>query len=56
MNKINFKKWLPHIVAIALFAIIACIYCKPIFSGQVLQQHDVSQWKGMAKQSLDFQV
>ena len=55
MNKINFKKWLPHIVAIALFAIIACIYCKPIFSGQVLQQHDVSQWKGMAKQSLDFQ-
>ncbi|MFY8090723.1 MAG: YfhO family protein [Chitinophagaceae bacterium] len=55
MNKINFKKWLPHIVAIALFAVIACIYCKPIFNGQVLQQHDVSQWKGMAKQSLDFQ-
>ena len=54
MKNINWKKILPHIIAVALFAIIAIIYCKPSFEGKVLQQNDISQWKAMAQSSFKF--
>jgi len=53
MKKINFKKLLPHIIAIVLFAIVAIMYCKPQLEGKVLSQHDITQWKGMAQQSFE---
>jgi len=53
MKKISFKKLLPHIIAIVLFAIVAIMYCKPQLQGKVLSQHDISQWKGMAQQSFE---
>jgi hypothetical protein len=51
MNKGLFRKILPHLIAVLLFLIIAIIYCKPALEGQVLQQHDISQWKGAMHQS-----
>lgn len=54
MKKIDWKKILPHIIAIAIFAIVAIIYCKPAFEGKVLQQEDTSQWKAMAQSSFKF--
>ena len=54
MKNINWKKILPHFVAIALFLIIAIIYCKPAFDNKVLQQDDISQWKAMAQSSFKF--
>ena len=53
MKKVNFKKLLPHAIAIALFALVAVIYCKPALQGKVLSQHDVLGWKGMAQQSFE---
>ena len=50
----NFQKLLPHIIAVALFVIIAVIYCKPALEGKVLQQSDVMHWKGMAKDIQDY--
>lgn len=52
MLKSIFKSALPHIIAIAIFAIVAIIYCKPALEGKVLQQSDITQWKGMAQDAM----
>ncbi|MBS1935287.1 MAG: hypothetical protein JST96_14900, partial [Bacteroidetes bacterium] len=54
MNSPLLKKALPHIIAVALFLIIAIIYCKPVFDGKVVNQSDVLHWKGMAQQSFEY--
>ncbi|HEU4555755.1 MAG TPA: YfhO family protein [Chitinophaga sp.] len=48
------KTLLPHIIAVLAFLVLAVIYCKPALDGKVLSQSDVIQWKGMAKESLDY--
>jgi len=54
MNKGLFSKLLPHIIAVALFLIVAILYCKPVLEGRVVSQHDIVGWKGMAQQSIEF--
>ena len=54
MKKFNWKPLLPHIVAVLTFLILSVIYCKPALEGKVLEQHDVVQWKAMAKQSYKY--
>ena len=56
MKHINFKAFLPHIIAVVLFLLIAVIYCKPALEGKVLNQHDTQGWKGMAQQSFDVKA
>lgn len=51
MNRINWKAVLPHAIAVVIFLLVAVIYCKPALEGKVLQQGDVTQWKGMAQNS-----
>lgn len=51
--KIDFKKLVPHIIAIAIFALVAMMYCNPSLNGKVLNQHDTQGWKGMAQQSFE---
>ena len=48
MFKSLFKSALPHLIAVAIFAIVAIVYCKPALEGKVLQQSDNIQWKGMS--------
>ena len=55
MSKINFKKILPHLVAIGIFLLVAVLYCKPTLEGKVVSQHDVQGWRGMSQQSKLFQ-
>ena len=54
MNSSLVKKALPHIIAVAVFLIVAIIYCKPVFDGKVVSQGDVIHWKAMAQQSIEF--
>src|SRR5688572_28773038 len=54
MNKGLINKLLPHFIAVAVFLIVAVIYCRPVLQGQVLNQGDVTQWKGMAQSSFEF--
>ncbi len=55
MKKFDWKPLLPHLIAVIVFALVAMMYCKPaIFEGKVLQQNDVSQWKGMSKNMQDY--
>lgn len=51
MNRINWKALMPHAIAVVIFLLVALIYGKPALEGKVLQQHDVTQWKGMAQNS-----
>jgi hypothetical protein len=55
MKNFNFKKALPHLVAVAIFLIVAVIYCKPALNGKVVAQHDTLGWRGMAQQSFEFE-
>lgn len=52
--KFNLRNYLPHAVAIVVFAIITLIYFKPQFSGKELRQDDISRHKGMSKEIADF--
>jgi hypothetical protein len=54
MFKSLFKSALPHLIAVAIFAIVAIVYCKPALEGKVLQQTDITQWKGMAQDAFSF--
>lgn len=56
MKKIDRKQWLPHVIAIVVFLVVAVIYCKPTLEGKVLQQMDVTQWKGMAQNSFEYKA
>ena len=49
-----FWRAFPHLVAIFVFLAVAAVYCRPIFSGKVLEQEDVMQWQGMAHNSFEY--
>lgn len=48
------KKFLPHLVAVATFALLTVIYFLPVYQGQTLSQGDVTQWEGMSKEIADW--
>jgi len=52
--KIDYKKYLPHAVAILVFALVTIIYFKPLFSGKELRQDDIMRHKGMSKEIADY--
>lgn len=56
MNKIDFKKLLPHVVIIASMIIITFIYLQPLLEGKRLQQYDITHWKGMSKEIVDYRA
>jgi len=56
MNNGLFKKLLPHVVAIVVFLIVTAIFCKPSLEGNVLNQTDVTGWKGSAQNVFDYKA
>lgn len=54
MKNISWNKVYPHLIAIAVFLIIAVVYCKPALQGKVLQQSDMIHWQGMAQSSFEY--
>ncbi len=56
MNSGLFKKLLPHIIAIVVFLVVTAIFCKPALEGNVLNQHDVNGWKGMAENAFEYKA
>jgi hypothetical protein len=54
MVKEIFNKLIPHLIAVAVFLVVAMVYCKPSLEGKVVQQSDITHWKGSMKQSDDF--
>jgi hypothetical protein len=50
----NFKKYLPHLAAVVLFAVITLIQFSPLLSNKVLEQGDIVRYKGMSQEMTDF--
>lgn len=50
----NIKKFLPYIVAIAVFAIINIVQFSPVFSGKSLMQGDIVRFRGMSQEAVTF--
>jgi len=54
MNKI--KSYLPHLYAILGFILISVMYFSPVLQGKKIQQSDITQYIGMAKEQNDFRA
>jgi hypothetical protein len=50
----GFKRFLPHLLVVAIFIVISCAFCFPAFQGKVLDQHDIKTWRWMAKEGQDY--
>jgi hypothetical protein len=50
-----FKKSIPHLIAIAVFLAVVCIYFAPsVFQGKTLQQSDMQQVSGMGQELKEY--
>jgi hypothetical protein len=54
MKRFDFKTLLPHLLAVLLFAVLAGIYFGPELQGKKLAQSDITQFKGMSKEIMDY--
>lgn len=54
MMKLQFRQVLPYLAAIAIFIVITLTYFSPLLEGKQMKQSDITQWKGMSKEILDF--
>lgn len=50
----GFKRFLPHLLIIAIFIAISCAFCYPAFQGKTLDQHDIKTWLWASKESRDY--
>lgn len=56
MNKQDlFKKFLPHLIAMGVILVVMFAYFSPLFSGKVLKQHDIMQWKASYEEIANFE-
>ena len=54
MSKRLFREFLPHMVAVFIFLMVAALYCKPVFDDKVLYQEDVLQWQAISHNSFQY--
>lgn len=54
MSSFDSKKFMPHLIIIAGFAVVALLFCYPQLQGKVLFQHDTTSWQAMSKESRDW--
>ncbi|MEM6687224.1 MAG: hypothetical protein AAF617_15690, partial [Bacteroidota bacterium] len=51
---LDFKKIIPHAIALLLFIGMSLAYFYPVIQGKKMQQQDIIQYAGMAKKQNDF--
>jgi len=54
MSQTPTKSWLPHVLVIAGFFLIAALFCYPALQGKILEQHDNVSWKAMAHEAMEW--
>ncbi|MCF8226924.1 MAG: YfhO family protein [Bacteroidales bacterium] len=50
----DYKKILPHVVAVIVFIALSYAYFSPLLEGKRLEQHDFKTFKGGAKEIIDY--
>ncbi len=53
MSNAPWKKWLPYVVAVAAFFVLAVGYFSPVLEGKRLKQQDIMQYRGMAQEMVE---
>ncbi len=56
MEKNRTKSLITILTAIIVFIFITFAYFNPLLEGKRLDQHDISMWKGMSKELVDFRA
>ncbi len=51
---IDLKKATPYIIAVITFVLVALSYFSPVLQGKKIVQSDITQFKGMSKEIVDF--
>ena len=54
--KIDWKKTLPHLIAVGIFLSVSMAYFHPALQGYVLKTHDIKMFKGMSKEIADHRA
>jgi len=54
MEKFTIKSIWPYLTAIVLFIALGIVYFSPVLEGKKLKQSDITHWKGMSKEIVDF--
>jgi len=54
MDKKKIIKYLPYLVALIVFAILACVYCAPVFEGKELYAGDNIHFKEAVRESIKY--
>lgn len=55
-NMLKNKNILYIVISLAIFVVLALVYNNPVISGKQLLQHDIVQYKGGAKELLDYRA
>ncbi|MFO8129182.1 MAG: YfhO family protein [Bacteroidales bacterium] len=54
MKNTSFKTLTPYLVAVFLFIIFSLVYFYPVLQGKKLEQGDITHFRGMAREVLDY--
>jgi hypothetical protein len=55
MKKTLWQQVMPHLISVAIFLVVALIFCKPALeSDAVMKQGDIVNWQGMSHQSFQY--
>lgn len=52
--KVDFKKWLFHLIAVVIFILVIYVFLPAPFKGKVMNQHDTTSWRAMSKSAFDY--
>lgn len=55
MQAVNWKGWLPHLVALLLFLVVSYGYFPRLLTGYEVQQYDRDQWQGTAQELIEYE-
>lgn len=50
----DYKKYLPHVLILAIFIVISILFCYPAIQGNTINQHDIFNWLYGSKEGRDF--
>jgi len=51
---LKLKKLIPYLAAVVIFVAASIIYFHPVLKGQKIKQSDITQFRGMAKEIVDY--
>ena len=53
MKTLDWKRLIPHVSAVVIFVLISLTYLSPVLEGKKIDQQDIKQFTGMAKEIVD---